>query len=138
MGRRNISRFLTELARPHVAPDALDEGYRAMAADNAREREAKEWADGLIGDAKPSCRSATPSRVKESRIAVPPLIAAKLTLHDATRAVGLTAAALAERLAVSEPTAARSWPSFPDRGRPGGARESRQADRSHRQRGMTR
>jgi len=43
VGRRNISRFLTELARPHVVPDALDEGYRAMAADEAREREAEDW-----------------------------------------------------------------------------------------------
>ena len=36
-------------------PDALDEGYRAMAADEAREREAKEWTEGLaldVGDDK--------------------------------------------------------------------------------------
>jgi hypothetical protein len=50
VGRRNISRFLTELARPHVVPDALDEGYRAMAADETREREAEEWAEGLALD----------------------------------------------------------------------------------------
>jgi predicted CopG family antitoxin len=50
VGRRNISRFLTELARPHVVPEALDEGYRAMASDEAREREAEEWAEGLVGD----------------------------------------------------------------------------------------
>ena len=50
VGRRNISRFLTELARPHVVPDALDEGYRAMAADEAREHEAEEWAEELVGD----------------------------------------------------------------------------------------
>jgi len=51
VGRRNISRFLTELARPHVVSNALAEGYKAMAADEAREREAQEWAEGLIGDA---------------------------------------------------------------------------------------
>jgi hypothetical protein len=50
VGRRNISRFLTELARPHVIRDALDDGYKAMAADEAREREALAWAEGLIGD----------------------------------------------------------------------------------------
>ncbi len=29
---------------------ALAEGYREMAADRAREREAEEWVEGLIGD----------------------------------------------------------------------------------------
>lgn len=51
VGRRNISRFLTELARPLVVTDALADGYKAMAEDEAREREAREWAEGLIGDA---------------------------------------------------------------------------------------
>ncbi len=32
-------------------PGGLIEGYRAMADDAAGEREAKEWAEGLIGDA---------------------------------------------------------------------------------------
>ncbi|MGH6944529.1 MAG: addiction module antitoxin [Geminicoccaceae bacterium] len=50
VGRRRISRFLTELARPHVVADAFEEGYRAMAADEEREREAAEWAENLIGD----------------------------------------------------------------------------------------
>jgi hypothetical protein len=30
---------------------ALEEAYRDMAADQAREREAEEWSEGLIGDA---------------------------------------------------------------------------------------
>ena len=30
---------------------ALSEGYRLMAADREREREAEEWIEGLIGDA---------------------------------------------------------------------------------------
>jgi hypothetical protein len=30
---------------------ALEEGYRDMAADQAREREAEEWSEGLIADA---------------------------------------------------------------------------------------
>jgi hypothetical protein len=32
-------------------PGGLIEGYSAMAADAAREREAEEWSEGLIGDA---------------------------------------------------------------------------------------
>jgi hypothetical protein len=74
IGARRISRFLNDLARPRVAApeteaqwrrdfDVLDdpvpphatardlrEGYRAMAADEAREREAEEWVEGLFGD----------------------------------------------------------------------------------------
>jgi antitoxin HicB len=38
---------------------------------------------------------------------VPPLIAAKLALHDAMRDAGLTPAALAERLGLSEAAARR-------------------------------
>ena len=50
VGRRRISHFLTELARPHVVQDELEAGYRAMAADEEREQEAAEWIEGLIGD----------------------------------------------------------------------------------------
>jgi len=50
IGRRRISRFLNNLARPHVMPRDLVEGYRAMAADEEREREATEWAENLVGD----------------------------------------------------------------------------------------
>ena len=50
VGRRHIGRFLADLARPHVVPDALLEGYRAMAADEEAEAEALEWCEGLIGD----------------------------------------------------------------------------------------
>ncbi|MGH9605881.1 MAG: hypothetical protein ACRD3N_09295 [Terracidiphilus sp.] len=32
-------------------PDALTEGYRLMAADEEREKEAQEWAEALIADA---------------------------------------------------------------------------------------
>ena len=55
----------------------------------------------------------------EHPVSVPPLIAAKLALHDAMRDAGLTPAALAERLGLSEAAArrlARSWPPLPDRG----------------------
>ena len=50
IGRRRISRFLSDLARPHVVGQALAAGYAAMAADEAREREAEAWTEGLIGD----------------------------------------------------------------------------------------
>ena len=50
VGRRRISRFLNDLARPHVLPDDLLEGYRAMAADEQRERDALEWSENLTGD----------------------------------------------------------------------------------------
>ncbi len=48
--RRRIGRFLSGLARPHVTRRDLAEGYRAMAADESREREAVEWVDNLAGD----------------------------------------------------------------------------------------
>lgn len=50
VGRRRISRFLNDLARPHVMPRDLAEAYRAMAADEEREREATEWVEGLTND----------------------------------------------------------------------------------------
>ncbi len=50
IGKRRISRFLNDLARPHVLQRELADGYRAMAADELREREADEWIEGIIGD----------------------------------------------------------------------------------------
>jgi hypothetical protein len=50
VGRRHTIRCLNELARPHVIQDALEEGYRAMAADEEHEREAMEWIEGVVAD----------------------------------------------------------------------------------------
>jgi len=50
IGRRRISRFLNDLARPHVLQGDLAEGYKAMAADEEREREAAEWVENLTAD----------------------------------------------------------------------------------------
>jgi hypothetical protein len=50
IGRQLISRFLNDLARPHVTRRGLEEAYRAMAEDEEREREAAEWSEGLLGD----------------------------------------------------------------------------------------
>ena len=50
IGRGRISQFIEDLVRPHVLGAAIEEGYRAMAADVAREREAAEWIDALSQD----------------------------------------------------------------------------------------
>ena len=48
---RRISQFIEKLARPHAVPLDIEAAYREMAADRAREQEALEWSEGLIGDA---------------------------------------------------------------------------------------
>jgi len=50
IGRRRISRFLEDLARPHVTRKDLEAEYLAMARDEAREREAGEWCEAVVGD----------------------------------------------------------------------------------------
>jgi hypothetical protein len=50
IGRRRISRFLNELARPHVVGQDLSPGYAAMAADEARNADADAWSEGLLSD----------------------------------------------------------------------------------------
>ncbi len=50
VGARRISRFLVALARPHMIDANLEEGYRAMAADEVREAEANEWSESLLSD----------------------------------------------------------------------------------------
>ena len=50
VGRRKISRFLEGLARPHVVDADLEAAYQEMAVDEARESDAAEWSEGLIGD----------------------------------------------------------------------------------------
>ena len=50
VGRGRISRFLEDLARPHVVSRDLEAAYREMGADAVREAEAEEWGEGLIGE----------------------------------------------------------------------------------------
>ena len=50
VGRRRMSQFIEDLVKPHVLDTALDEGYRLMAADGAREKDAQAWCEGLIAD----------------------------------------------------------------------------------------
>jgi len=53
VGRRRISRFLNDLARPLVSEAALEQGYRAMAADEEQEREAREWIEFGVAECLP-------------------------------------------------------------------------------------
>jgi predicted CopG family antitoxin len=50
VGKRKMSQFIEDLLRPHVSDEALDAGYRNMAADEAREGEASEWIESLSRD----------------------------------------------------------------------------------------
>jgi predicted CopG family antitoxin len=50
IGPRKISRFIEDLVRPHVVNRDLYAAYGEMAADQVREAEALEWAEGTIGD----------------------------------------------------------------------------------------
>ncbi|HYW07262.1 MAG TPA: hypothetical protein VE913_09920 [Longimicrobium sp.] len=50
VGPRHISRFIEDLVRPHVIAADLSAAYAEMAADEARESEAEEWAEALLRD----------------------------------------------------------------------------------------
>jgi predicted CopG family antitoxin len=50
VGKRKMSRFIEDLVRPHVVDSVLDAGYRAMAANEVREAEAREWCEALAGN----------------------------------------------------------------------------------------
>jgi predicted CopG family antitoxin len=50
IGPRKISRFIEDLVRPHVLKKDMYAAYKEMAADQMREAEALEWAEGTIGD----------------------------------------------------------------------------------------
>ena len=50
IGKRRMSQFIEDLLRPHVLDTALDDGYKAMAADAEREAEAQAWGNALVKD----------------------------------------------------------------------------------------
>jgi predicted CopG family antitoxin len=56
VGRRKISQFIEDLARPHVVGESLNDAYAAMAQDEERERDAAAWTEGLIGDVSDAAR----------------------------------------------------------------------------------
>lgn len=51
IGPRKISKFIEDLARPHVMGAGLESAYEAMAQDEERERDAGEWAEATFRDA---------------------------------------------------------------------------------------
>lgn len=56
IGKRRMSQFIEDLVRPYVMDTSLDDGYRAMAADKAREADALEWCNALSGDMADAAR----------------------------------------------------------------------------------
>lgn len=56
IGRRKISRFIESLVGPQVLQKDLEAGYRDMAADEARETEALEWAEATVTDVADEAR----------------------------------------------------------------------------------
>jgi hypothetical protein len=53
-GQDDVSSYIERLVRPGVASDhELEAGYRAMAADADREREALDWIESEPDDALP-------------------------------------------------------------------------------------
>jgi hypothetical protein len=53
VGRRKISRFINDLARRHLVTGQLETDYTEAAADERREREAREWSHNGINDGLP-------------------------------------------------------------------------------------
>lgn len=50
VGRGRISQFIEDVVRPLVTRLDLDESYRQLALEEEGEAEAREWAEGVIGD----------------------------------------------------------------------------------------
>ena len=48
IGAGKISRFLDNLARPHVVDEDIIKGYKEMALDIEREQYANKWIEPLI------------------------------------------------------------------------------------------
>ncbi len=56
VGRGNISRFIEALVRPQIMDSDMEDGYRRMALDEAREAEAHEWSEATLEDAYDAAR----------------------------------------------------------------------------------
>jgi hypothetical protein len=50
VGPRRISQFIETLVRPYVCGPDLEIAYAQMAQDEAREAQARDWAEATIGD----------------------------------------------------------------------------------------
>ena len=47
VGSRGIGSYLSSLAKPYVVETTIEDGYKAMALDEARNKEAAEWDMGV-------------------------------------------------------------------------------------------
>jgi predicted CopG family antitoxin len=56
IGRRRISKFIETLVKSHVVGQELEDAYKQMAADEAREAEALAWAESTLGDVADEAR----------------------------------------------------------------------------------
>ena len=56
IGRGKISEFIENLLRPHVVNKALNDAYRDMASNTAREQDAFEWIEPLTTDVSDESR----------------------------------------------------------------------------------
>ncbi|MFM2344983.1 MAG: hypothetical protein RLZZ210_1595 [Pseudomonadota bacterium] len=50
VGKRQISKFIERLIKPHLLNTSLEDGYKAMANDEEREQNAQIWCNSLIKD----------------------------------------------------------------------------------------
>ena len=50
VGKGNISKFLSDLARPYVIKKELANSYKEMSNDKSREEDAKEWVNNLTSE----------------------------------------------------------------------------------------
>jgi hypothetical protein len=53
-GKRKMSRYISNLVRPHVVEVGLEDGYRAMASDREYEQEARDWINAHMGEDAPN------------------------------------------------------------------------------------
>jgi predicted CopG family antitoxin len=49
-GEADVSDFVMQIIKPYLRKVELEAAYREMAQDEAREAEALEWSESLIGD----------------------------------------------------------------------------------------
>jgi hypothetical protein len=55
-GRQHVGSFIESLVRRPVAGKGLEAAYRRMAREEAREREALDWAEATLGDVADEAR----------------------------------------------------------------------------------
>ena len=67
IGRRNISRFIESLVRPHVLDKDLEAAYELMARDEAREAEALVWIEGTLGEIADEKRGSVVGELRPKR-----------------------------------------------------------------------